>query len=400
MIIFIVAFSVRLLMIGAWHGAGRGHQLSSDSYKQYAIAESLAEGKGFRYQGKLTTRRGPVYPYFLALFLVVQGFPIGIQIAQAILGAVSCVLIYRIAGKIFGDRVGILSAALLGFDYYSIKKTVYILPEVIFVFLLLLTFLFLLRVRVTKKYRDAALAGLFAGLTILTKEAMSYFFPVVIVTFFLNKSWKRSTATALIFLLGFFVIVFPWLVRNRLVTHQWVPVTVIGGHAFYMGNHAGVNERIRGGDWIQGVDGQYPINDPNLPPLLSIEADRYLMRKGLEFVRQHPYHFLKLTAIKALRLWFPYYSNAPLWSKGLTTVSYCAIMIFSVIGIFMTRQRWKDFLPIYLLIAYVTMVHSVTIPSIRYRYPLMPFLMMFAAYAISLAWTRWKNREKKAVFSQ
>ncbi|MBI2167216.1 MAG: glycosyltransferase family 39 protein [Candidatus Omnitrophica bacterium] len=396
--IFMLALLVRLVMIAVWAGAGQEGRLSGDSDQLYQIAESLVEGKGFELYGAPTSRRGPLYPLLIAAWLKAGFYPSGLELAQALLGAFSCVLLFLIAKHLFRTSVGLLAAFLFSFDYLLVKQTVYILPETLFIFFILTSFYFLFKSQTDKRLLGSLAAGLFAGLAVLTKETLSLYFPLMVIYFFMEKKgWRRAILKSLIFLAAFTSTLAPWLVRNKQVYRDGIFLTINAGHVLYLGNNPQVTQRIHGGDWINEDDTQYPKDDPALPPLLSLEADRYLMGKAIDYIRRHPVVFFKNMGIKALRLWFPFYSKAQVLPKWIMTVSYLIVIPCSIIGLLLTRGRWREFLPIYLLVAYVTFIHSVTIPGIRYRYPVMPFLMIFAAYGMLEAWNQFRGRAGRLV---
>lgn len=396
--IFLLALVVRLVMIAAWAGAGHEGRLSGDSEQLYQMAESVVEGKGFQLHGAPTSRRGPLYPLFIALWLKSGFYPAGLELAQALLGAFSCVLLFLIGRHLFTASVGMLAAGILAFDYLSVKQVIYILPETVFIFFVLLSLYFFFRSRRDEGLLGCLASGLFAGIAVLTKETLAIFFPLLVVCFFMEKrGWRLALLRSLIFLAAFTSTLAPWLVRNMRVYQDGIFLTINAGHVLYLGNNPQVVERIHGGDWINEEDTQYPKGDPHLPPLLSLEADRYLMGKALDYIRLRPGAFVRNMGIKVVRLWYPYYSKAQVLSKWIMAVSYLLVMSCGILGLVLTRKRWRDFLPIYLLVFYVTWVHSVTIPGIRYRYPVMPFLMIFAAYGALAAWNQFRGREGKMV---
>lgn len=387
-----IAFLLRALVLGGWWNAGYAHRLSGDSDQYYKIGESLAEGSGYQLYGKPTARRVPVYPLFVAFSMKSGIYPWGLQFVQVILGALSCVLIFILSAGFFGDRVGFLTAIFLAVDYLLVKQVVYILPEIVFIFLLLVTSYFFVKAQTHVNLWWSAGCALAAALTVLTKEVLSLYFLALTALFFLNKgTYQKNMLQALIFVSIFLAALTPWIFRNRQVYHQWVSLSVNSGHAFYQGNNPGIRMRIHGGDWIEGFDTDYPQNDPNLPPLSTLEADRYLMRKAMDFVRKNPGRFLQLAALKAFRFWYPYFTKAQPWSKWLMSASYFLVIPFSLVGMILTKSRWREFSFIYLLIGYLTFIHAITIPGIRYRYPLMPFLMMFAAFGICEMWRRLRH---------
>lgn len=398
--VFSVALLPRIAMILAWHESGRGHALSGDSHSYYEIAQSLAEGKGFQLGGQPTLRRTPVYPLFVAAALKLGLFPIGVQVAQAILGALSGVIIFLIGRSWFDERVGFLAAGIFSVDYFLTKQVVYILAEVVFIFFLLVSFYFLFKAVKNGKIAFYFLGGLFAGIATLTKEVSSFYFLAVPAVFFLDKNGRKEFLKKTIFFVAaFLIIILPWIARNCLISKDLVFLTVGSGHTFYLGNNPQVIVRMHGGDWIIERDTELPKGDPDMPPLYSREADRYLMKKGVEYVSAHPLHFIKLMGVKFLRLWFPYYSKAEPVSKCIMLLSYSTIMGFGILGIILSRKRWLEFFPFYLFLAYLSLIHTITIPTIRYRYPAMPFFMIFSAYAMMALWERFRAASKLSTVS-
>ncbi len=389
-ILFVLAFALRIFFVWVWYQSGQAHRISSDSTDYVQMAKHVNRGEGFQIGDAPTTRRPPVYAVVIAPFLKYNLFPLGVQILQALLGALSCVLIYAISVQIFDPKTGLLAAALFSLDYMSVRQTVTLLPEVVFVFFILASFYGLFKGIKEKSLLWLFLSGIFAGLSVLTKDSLLFYFPIIIVWLWL---WKREVKSGLlrgvIFALGFMSVITPWVARNCLLYQRPVLVTVSSGHSFYLGNNPSVTGRITGQDWALGEDTVLP-EDPNLPPLFTVEADRYLMRRGLEFVREHPQRFIYLMWTKTLNMWRPYRVDSPWAAKILICLSYLPVLVFGLFGIGLTRSRWKELFPILALLLYLVTVHAVTIASVRYRYPAMPFLTMFASYAVVFMWE--KNR--------
>lgn len=380
--IFLVALLLRLGMVGVWYLAGHGSQLSYDTDGYYSIAKSLVEGKGFQLQGGPPARRPPLYPFFISLCLRLAPFPVGVQVAQALIGGMSCLLLFGIGKEMFGEKTGLLASGLMTLDYVSIRQTVSVLVETVFIFLLLASLYFLMKAQREGKKRWFVGAGVAGGLALLTKDVLVYYFPFVAFgLLFKNKSGKLGFSAAVTFLLSLFLVIAPWCLRNSLVYRRPVLITVISGQSFYSGNNPKTTVNPSSPNWIVGDDYFYP-QDPNEPPLGSYEANRYYFKKGIEFIRSHPRRFLELAGRKVIKMWRPFYSDLPLFTQSLSALIYLPTMIFGLLGIFGSRNRWGEFYPILWLPVYLFLVHAVTIADVRYRYPAIPFLMVFAADAM------------------
>lgn len=398
LIIFGVALFIRLLLVAVWVGTGNQSRQPADSKANIQIAYNLQEGRGFELFGEPTSRRGLGYPLFLAPFLKAGTFPLGVQIAHAVLGSLTCVFLFLIGRHLESEKIGILASGILASDYLLAKQTVYILPEVTTIFLLFSSLYCLYRARQKSAVGWSLLSGILGGLTVLTKESFIFYFPLLLV--FLVLPFRRKTFfAALIFLLGFMGALLPWVARNRMVYGEGVFLTIGSGRTLYLGNNPDMTGRIHGGEWSSKKDTDYPHRDPKLPPILPLEADQYLREKAVRYIIAHPFIFLRNMGIKALNLWFPYYSEGHPWAKGISLLQYLLVIPLAVYGMILKRKRWRDYLPLYLLIFYLTLLHSMTIPGIRYRYPAMPALMVFTACGAVTLWYKlnniWKEKFEK-----
>ena len=385
---------IRVGFILTWYETGRGSHLSYDTSLYQRLAQSLADGKGLQVDGVPTSRRPPLYPLFIAFLLKFTPFPGGVQVVQALLGAISCVVLFVIGRELFGTKTGILASAIFAIDYISAREVISVLPEILFTFLLLASFYLLVRWEKENKNRWLVAAGFFAGLSLLTKDVLVFYFPFVALWFFLRaQSWRARFYQAAAFLTGLFFVVAPWVVRNCYLHRYPVLITVSSGHAFYWGNSPQTTIRIKEGHWEMERDTVYPTDphvppDPKLPPYFSLEADRYLLHKALDYVWKNPASFVKRMQMKILKMWYPYYSESPTLARWATAVCYIPVLIFGLFGIACCVNRWREFFPIFAFFVYMVVVHAVTISEIRYRYPVMPFLMAFASYGALVLWKK------------
>ena len=381
--IFILALTLRLAMIVVWQASGLGNRVAGDGADYYEIARNLAAGKGFQLIGEPTRRRGPLYPFFIAGVGNLAPFPVGVQVAQALLGALSCVLLFLLGEKIFGPPMGLLASGIYSLDYLAIRQTVSLMPEILFVFFTLLSTLFVMQAPPKNSLKNLFLSGIFAGLASLTKEVLIFYF--LLLSFWLvsfSGSWKNRILRGVVFLFGLSLVAAPWMVRNRLVFGEWGLGTSSMGHSFYLGNNPLISGRVVGEEWEYEGDSGFPQHDPHLPPLFTNDADRYLLKQGFQYVQTHPGNFFEMSAKKFLRFWYPYYLGSPPLAKALTVLSYLPVLILGILGIFWSSDRWKELIPLFGPILYLTLVCTLTISSIRYRYPAIPLLTLFAAFAL------------------
>ncbi|MBI4549595.1 MAG: glycosyltransferase family 39 protein [Candidatus Omnitrophica bacterium] len=397
-LIFLFALAVRIAFLAGCYGMGQGGRVSSDAGGYLIIARSLAEGKGFQWEGQPTTRRPPIFPAYMAALLKVSPYPLGVQAADVAVSALTCLVLYGLGKEMFSAKVGLLSAGLLAVDYVSIRQTIAVMSETLFLFFLLLSFYFLARAIRTGKRGLFFGAGLAGGLSLLTRDFLIFYFPLAAAGFlFLMAPKRRCAGWAIFFLAGLGLTTMPWMVRNSLLARRPALITAVAGHTFYIGNNPYATGGRTGGDWEWNVDSRMPLDDPYFLSLSGEDAEKYLFGRSVEFIRANPRRFCVLVWKKIANMWRPYQTDSPLPTKVIMGLSYVSIMIFALLGFARSAPRWREFLAVYGLIAYHVVLYALLISSIRYRFPLMPFFMIFASYGILSIWgpNRFKLKEPR-----
>ena len=104
----------------------------------------------------------------------------------------------------------------------------------------------------------------------------------------------------------------------------------------------------------------------------------------IEYIVNNPRNFVDLAGLKFLRFWrlWPHTEYYKQWYVVAASLLSYGLVLFLAIGfVFRNAKKYfREVIPIFALIGYLTIVHMVTIGSIRYRFPLEPFLIIFACY--------------------
>ncbi len=365
------------------------HSLFGDASQYILIAKNIASGNGFNMlpNSNLLANRAPFFPFILAgvfKFFGQSYWPA--RIFQVCMSSLVPVITYSIAKEVVSKRAAMISACISIFYPFYVFYSAYVLTETLFVFLSCFSLLYLIRFVKTGSYQDALLAGMFLGLSALTRPIALGFgvFFVVCYFFIPRRRFKGSAAI----LAAMFLVILPWTIRNYIVFEKFVPLTTEVGRVFYSGN----NPMNKTGGCIRYVDFIEPKETVTMG---EVEASQYMFKKGLEFIRHNPGTFLKMSVKKAGRLWrvFPY------WTSGFTNIKYKLISIFSyglilpffLIGIFLSIRNWKLVLPLYCLIIYTSIFCMVFYGTMRFRLPLMPAVIVLASIGIDrLLWKKLK----------
>jgi 4-amino-4-deoxy-L-arabinose transferase-like glycosyltransferase len=405
----IILFLVGLLVRTGYIFVSKSY-ISPKDVEYGTIARNIVNGTGFARAivpgeaVRLTSSHAPLYPLFLALFYQFGIKPTSfliIQLIQALLSALVIVLSYKIALLIFSKKVAALTAFGVTFYPPFIYYCAKLVPTTFFLFLLSLTVFLILSFK-RHNWPLNILTGVVFGLTILCDPLAFTLYPALVIWYFLRKDFnlKKLFLTIIISILT----IIPWTLRNYIVHKEFIPITTQFGVNFWIGN----NPHATGTDYYR----VYSIKDENyilmtqtlprktrleLTNMNEIEQSRFYMKEGIDFINQNPTKFLELLGKKFYYYWWmaPPGINASkdvAKHKYLLIIFYLPTLILGIYGILMSlkHKNIRMISLIIMLIIFIPSVYAIAHTGLmRYRLPLEPFLIMFAAFAIFnlLEWT-------------
>lgn len=351
------------------------HGLAPDSLSWIAPARDLAGGLGFT-----STLRHPGYIAFLASVFAAAGGDnlTAVRLAQSLLGSVQVLLLFFLSFKIFKkEAVACLAALFLALYPYAVFQTSEILSESFNSFLLVLFFFFLYSALERRRSLVfSALAGAAFAATILTKSTVIVILPFIAAFFYFNGLRHRPL---LVFLASAAVVLLPWTLRNYRTYDKFVLVN-LSGSAIFQHNNPMTLEIERQTRELKEVKWETPecLEIGKLPPL---EADKVYRQRAWQFMRDNPDIVLTYMKMRFVHFW----SLSPITHSRLQKLA--ALLTSGVyiplafLGLFLSRGCWKQtFLPWATIFSY-NAIHLVFTATLRYRIPLDPFFMIFAAFA-------------------
>lgn len=282
--VFLVAVALRMIVavqIGNLP-INRTPHFDALEYRQWA--SRLAAGD---FSWPIPPPHGPGYPFFLGLLLHLTGNSATVALAfQALLGAGTCVLVALAGAKLFGRTAGLVAGFLLALYAPLIWTDVSTVAEGLLLFLLSSALFAAVRER-------SATSGLLAGIATIVRPTALVVVPVLL---FVGKSRRARLG-----LLGACAI--PIVIvtaMNWVATRSLIPVQGYSGFNFYLGNSPlrdGLPSARPGGDWerLEPEAARQLIPTPQ-------DQDRYFARKAFAEIGQRPLAFIRLLAMKSVRL--------------------------------------------------------------------------------------------------
>jgi tetratricopeptide (TPR) repeat protein len=269
---------------------------------------------------------------------------------------------------------------------------------------LLLTSSLLALLALFQRQRSAAsiaACGATLGLLALTRENALIFalaIPIWIALRFYEVSARQRAAWLAIFLLGLAAVLLPVGLRNRLVGDTFAITTSQLGTNFYIGNNpdaTGVYAPLvpgRHSPRFEGPDAARLAEQALGRPLSKGEVSSYWLERGLRFAREQPLDWLALLARKLLLTWNAFEVPdtediyvAGEWSwllRGLLAFFHFGVLLpLALAGMHFAWTRRPDSLLLYWLTAVFTGATALFYVFARYRFPLVPLLLPFAALA-------------------
>jgi 4-amino-4-deoxy-L-arabinose transferase-like glycosyltransferase len=388
--------------------------IDRDALEYYSIAENLIEHHSFSIDGiEPTARRSPGYPLFLAFcILIVGNNPNNLYFIQALLNILTILFVY-LAMKRFAikPQIRLLILFLFIFSTTFIYVNVFYAEIVTMFVISLFLFLSVLTFFDDKNIIRPILQGLLIGVLILLRPTFLYLPFFIFITalilrlFYQNYRIKDCviiTVTALLILL-------PWSIRNRLAFHQWIPLVSAGGSELWQANleiedrtawysvtdiNKYEDQRAQSAQLQSRLRSEY-IKQFNLSS--SIELNKYLKQRTKEIILSHPFRFAVLCLNRFLIFWF----SPPIGATTLKSISPILFWMILIIKYLMTilaiaglrqlsKEHFRQFYLIILLVVYLTLLHSAVHAIQRYFLPLIPIAYFALAYSLNVFSEKYK----------
>ncbi len=358
-----------------------------DAKGYVSIGENIAAGN---WDKIADTRRGPVIPFLVALFVIVFNDPIIPFLAyNVIITALMILVLYRLGKELFNPLVGWFMAFWGTFFPEAFNYSTQVLKEPTFFFLFPLTLLFMVRSVNGKQSLINLLLAIFSfSLLIHAGERFLIYFPFLILFFFLIKPFSKQLFLkySLAWVFSILILMLPWGIRNYKVHDQ---VVIVSESTTF----------ITSGFWGDHVSSTNMSGEDNAS-LQRVWDERN--EQAREFGEKHgltPRQWSNTEAsIRSfLYFWRPFAFNPLFTTDGLKGVQHSMIRNLSDISF------WGVFLPFYffgffvllkkknyigLLIAFIPFVHSFTYiylvwSEVRHRAPVLFVMALIGSYVIA-----------------
>lgn len=403
--IVLSALAVRLAWVAYAAREPRGFH---DPTLYLVFSARIADGHGFTYANGEATAYYPVgYPGALgAIVWLVKLTPIPDDIPKTaaalnlVLGIGTVLLTFEVGRRLFNNRVGLLSAAIVALWPNLIFHTAVMLTETLFNFLVMATVLLVVAIPDDSRrigWKRWAAFGVLLGLSALVRPISLFFVPVLFLTLVVARfGWSLTLRYVSVATLAVVIVLLPWTIRNVHAADSFVFISTNLGDNLCMSRHTGATGGFQ-------TSPACIVSGEGSTPDYEVRVNRTNIRRATRFVRDHPLQETRLVFLRAyhtikndhdgLAASESYGSNRFIPSGLRRALEIIAdLFFFGALGLAMLAvpafvRRGHPWHLFFLLVAVALAVQPVIFfGDPRFHVPVLPFLAVFAA--VTLSWGR------------
>ena len=396
-VVFGIAFISGLFMVLVLFKLQHQVQQDIDPYYFGKMGESIAHGHGFEGFGSLIKRRAPLYPLTIGgLYALFGDHTTVVLVAHSVMLAATATLAYDIARRLFNLRTGVIAGLLCALQPMLLRyvPTLHLETQLTLLYTLLLWLM--IRFRKKPSLVNGILVGVVAGGATLTKAVVLLLPVAFVVGIFLERRSAarrgqpktRSPWLALVALFVFMgLTIMPWTIRNYEVTGHFVPVSSGTSDAFLRGFIFSETKYITlsqppytdaenaSNAYFTRVAADagalWEADDYQTDQILNKEAKRRLIHEPLSVARK--------TAVGLFTFW---YQLTSLKNSLLALVLAIGGWALAIVGWRRARSEGTSTWVVFTAILYLNLVLAPLLALGRYSVPVIPALMVMAAYGI------------------
>ncbi len=390
----LLALAVRWLYIDSIRSAPFFENLQTNSQRYHQWALLLLDGN----QAPTPPfDQSPGYAYFLALLYRLCGQSVlSVATVQAGIDAFTCALIAHVAGVWFGWRAAIAAALLAALCAPMIYFSAELLPASLSLALLVST------VAASVHRRWLAVGSLWALALCVRSESI-----LAVSLVCLDAVRRSGKAAALRALLPPLAMLLLFTATNAWYSGHFVPLTIGSGLNLWLGNNPeadGVSPFLSQNQQAEAAAIQRQAGGD------AVVADRLFLQQALAFWRDQPMRAAGLLLKKVV--WTCTHRELPntsdidwqtaqswLFSAPFLLVGFGVLLPLALAGYLQVRQHGHNLLPATTLLALGGATCILFFTNARFRLPMLPPLLWFAAaWLAELAKTRHARIAPASVF--
>jgi 4-amino-4-deoxy-L-arabinose transferase-like glycosyltransferase len=365
------------------------NKITTDRYDELGFGIYHNATLSFYPDPQPTVLRAPLYPLLLAAIFTLGEhlLPLSMQLVQALLHGLTCLLAYQIGRLICGPRRAPLVALLCAVHPLLLWYTGRMVIETVSVLLFTLIVFCVLRLLSKPSPMRAIVAGIATGLAVLCKSTYLPFVFLIPILLYFSRPRRIPVAHASIVLALSLVTIAPWVIRNHEVSGRWGIVQALTGYNFYVGDRfveRYLESPLGYAAIIAHID--FSKMDEGLPEQISqargarreVLQDEWLLSLSLKRYLKDPGFLIAKIAANAAMFWT--LGSAPMVSIFTMTLQLPLLFFFIRSTVRLIRRDGlfcHACLPVFLVAAYFA-IHLPVYALARFSVVFVPTMMAFS----------------------
>lgn len=362
-------------------------------------ARALASGETFL-EGPFF--RAPLYPWCLGLVQGVFGDGLLVpRLLQGLLGGLTTALVYGLGRQLFGRTVATVAGLLAATSWVLIYFDGELLIPTLYVPLVLAGLLASLRFAAAEsaqaRGRWALAAGLVLGLAAIARPNVLLFMPFLALWIW-RRGEARELRAALLFSVALMLPIAPISAYNRIEGGEWVLISSQAGVNLWIGNNPasdGSTAIVPGtqGGWWEGFHGARDLARAEAgEPLSDAGISRHYTGKALDWIGAEPVAFANHLLWKLRLFWIDWElgnnQEIRFFARRFNPLSRFSLPFSLLAGLGLVgaamaaTRRGRESFPLWGFLAVYTVSVVGFFVCSRFRVPVLPVLMVFAAHAL------------------
>ena len=315
----------------------------------------------------------PGYPLFIA---ACGANVASVRIVQSVIDTATVLAAFLIARRWVHGWAVWIAVIFVAFNPYLIYFSSLLLSETLFTAMLVWGMWAILQPR--RFMQNVGVMLLILGMFVRPSAIALPIVLIYIAAAVRGESGRRRLVASAVVLFLIFLTLLPWAWRNHRVMNYWIYGTTNDGFTLYDGYNAtadGSSDQAAFRAW------------PALKKMDEVERSDELSRLARDYAVNHPLRDIRLAVAKLGRLWSPIPLSAEYGGRSIyVTVGLLFSVPLFVLALFGAFRRiTPKNIRLYLLAPaiYFSVVHAMTVGSLRYRVPADVPLAILAAIGVS-----------------
>jgi 4-amino-4-deoxy-L-arabinose transferase-like glycosyltransferase len=410
--VFIIALCLRLVWV-YFHSMP---PIRIDAAEHDILAKNIADGYGYcYYPGHPTSYRPPLYPIFLSIIYIIFGHNYTwVHILEALIGSLTCILVYIISFRYFDERVAKISSLITALYPTYITLTTGLMTENLFTFLVALFIYSVYLYRSRHRGIYIIFAGIVLALSTLCRATMlPIIFLLPVCSAYSDEKPDRGFKEGLWVSVIALMVMSPWIIRNYSVHHAIVLVDTHGGATFHYHHNMitpdgyywkavqgdiqakiakeidSETQRVLAGESpikvfldkaangpLVGLRAIDPARADALAKLSEVDRNKEFYKEGIQAIMTYPTTYAKHFIREIIKFWHIFDDD------GKYIPVYSFLLPFYLFGVFITLGNSRKYCLLNILVFTIWIICAVINNGARFRAPFEIIMIMIALYAI------------------